>query len=89
MKRPFNPDKEVCDYCDHIMHAHIQVLRENKDERTWYWDYPAVAAVSLCAGRVYVLAGFHFPIPQLSACTAERVRCLSFQNDPEFGDEGR
>lgn len=45
MKRPFNPDKEVCDYCDHIMHAHIQVLRENKDERTWYWDYPAVAAV--------------------------------------------
>lgn len=45
MKRPFNPDKEVCDYCNHIMHAHIQVLRENKDERTWYWDYPAVAAV--------------------------------------------
>ena len=45
MKRPFDPDKEVCDYCDHIMHAHIQVLRENMDERTWYWDYPAVAAV--------------------------------------------
>ena len=45
MKRPFNPDKEVCDYCDHIMHAHIQVLRENKDERTWYWDYPAMAAI--------------------------------------------
>ena len=45
MKLPFNPDKEVRDYCDHIMHAHIQVLRENKDERTWYWDYPAVAAV--------------------------------------------
>lgn len=45
MKRPFDPDKEVCDYCDHIMHAHIQVLRRNKKERTWFWDYPAVAAV--------------------------------------------
>lgn len=28
MKQPFNPDKEACDYYDHIMHAHIPVIRE-------------------------------------------------------------
>lgn len=62
MKRPFDPDKEICDYCDHIMNAHIQVLRQNKQERTWYWDYPAVAAV--CHNNIYMekRSSFsHFP----------------------------
>lgn len=45
MRRPFDPEIEVCDYCNHIMNKHIQVLRRNKHEKTWYWDYPAVAAV--------------------------------------------
>ena len=45
VKGPFNPEIEVCDYCDHIMHMHIQVTRQNKQNRVWYWDYPAVAAV--------------------------------------------
>ena len=45
MKRPFDPEKEVCDYCTHIMNKHIQVLKENKQEKTWYWDYPTVASV--------------------------------------------
>ena len=45
MKRPFDPEEEVCDYCKHIMHKHIQVLKENKQEKIWYWDYPAVAVV--------------------------------------------
>lgn len=44
MKRPFNPDKEILNYCEHIMNAHIQTLRKNK-QGAWYWDYPAVAAV--------------------------------------------
>ena len=45
MKRPFDPEKEVCDYCSHIMNKHIQVLKQNKQEGTWYWDYPTVVAV--------------------------------------------
>ena len=44
MKRPFNPDKEIVNYCEHIMNAHIQTLRKNK-QGAWYWDYPAMAAI--------------------------------------------
>ena len=44
-RKPFNPDKEIRDYCDHIIHSHIQVLKKNKKEKTWYWDYPATAAI--------------------------------------------
>lgn len=44
-RKPFDPDKEIRDYCDHIMHSHTQVLRLNKKEKTWYWDYPATAAI--------------------------------------------
>ena len=43
-KPPFNPDQEVRNYCDHIMHANIQVRKQNK-QKAWYWDYPAVAVV--------------------------------------------
>lgn len=50
MKIPFNPDDEIRIYCEHIMHAHIQTLRLNKDTGTWYWDYPAMAAI--CHNRV-------------------------------------
>ena len=45
MKRAFNPEKGVCDYCNHIMNKHIQVLKQNKQEGTWYWDYPIAVAV--------------------------------------------
>ncbi len=45
MKRPFDPDKEILNYCEHICNAHIQVLRQNKNTKTWYWDYPKVAAI--------------------------------------------
>lgn len=44
-RKSFNPDKEIRDYCDHIMHSHTQVLRCNMKENTWYWDYPATAAI--------------------------------------------
>ena len=27
MKRPFNPDKEILNYCEHIMNAHILDVR--------------------------------------------------------------
>ncbi len=45
MPNTFDPNKEIYDYCDHIMQSHTQVLRENKNYKTWYWDYPAVAAI--------------------------------------------
>ncbi len=45
MKKPFNPDKEVLHYCEHICNAHIQVLRKDYKNKTWYWDYPAMAAI--------------------------------------------
>lgn len=62
MPKPFNPDKEVRDYCDHIMHAHIQVLRLNKREKTWYWDYPTVAAVCHDARCLAKRSSFsHYP----------------------------
>lgn len=44
-KKPFDPDKEIRDYCDHIMFSHTQVQRQNKQSKTWYWDYPTVASV--------------------------------------------
>ena len=43
--KPFNPDKEIRDYCDYIMHSHTQVLRCNMKYNTWYWDYPATVAI--------------------------------------------
>ena len=29
-KQSFDPDQEVRNYCDHIMHANIQVRKQNK-----------------------------------------------------------
>lgn len=34
MKRPFGPDIEINNYCEHICNAHIHVLRQNKDTET-------------------------------------------------------
>lgn len=45
MPTPFNPSQEIRDFCDHIINSHTQVLRQNKKHKTWYWDYPAVAAI--------------------------------------------
>lgn len=45
MKKPFNPDVEILHYCEHICNSHTQVQRTNKDTGTWYWDYPAMAAI--------------------------------------------
>ena len=43
--RTFNPDEEILDYCKHIIHAHIQTVRNDRKNKTWYWDYPAMAAI--------------------------------------------
>lgn len=51
MKKPFNPDEEILHYCEHICNAHVQTLRLNKDTGTWYWDYPATAAICHDRGR--------------------------------------
>lgn len=62
MPKIFDPEKEVCDYCNHVMHSHIQVLRENKKERTWYWDYPAVVSVCHNATHTAKRSSFsHYP----------------------------
>jgi len=45
MKRPFNPDEEVLHYCEHICNAHIQTVHNDRRNKTWYWDYPAMAAI--------------------------------------------
>lgn len=47
MKQQFDPDEEILHYCEHICNTHIQVLRKNINHGkcTWYWDYPAMAAV--------------------------------------------
>lgn len=42
---PFNPSKEIIDYCKHICHNHMQVLRLNNRYKTWFWDYPAMACI--------------------------------------------
>lgn len=61
-RRPFNPDKEIRDYCDHIMHSHIQVLQQNQKERTWYWDYPATAAICHDVTCMWKRSSFsHYP----------------------------
>ena len=44
-KTPFDPDEEILQYCKHIMHAHKQTQRKNNRIGTWYWDYPAMAAI--------------------------------------------
>lgn len=44
-KWSFDPEKEIEDYCFSIMHRHEQVLKQNKKTKTWYWDYPATAAI--------------------------------------------
>lgn len=62
MKKPFDPDKEILNYCEHICNAHIQVLRQNKKTKTWYWDYPRVAAICHDKGRNYKRSSFsHHP----------------------------
>lgn len=59
---PFNPDKEINDYCDHIMHSHTQVRRLNKKSRSWYWDYPATAAICHDHACLVKRASFsHYP----------------------------
>lgn len=61
-RKPFDPDKEISDYCDHIMHSHTQVLRRNKKEKTWYWDFPATAAICHDGDRLVKRGSFsHYP----------------------------
>ena len=63
-KSPFNPDKEIKDYCDHIMHSHIQVRRQNPKTKSWYWDYPATAVICHNHSRDIKRASFsHYPSP--------------------------
>lgn len=45
MRNPFNPEKEILNYCEHICNTHKQVRRSNRKSGTWYWDYPAMAAI--------------------------------------------
>ena len=46
MRHPFDPEEEIFHYCEHIMNHHIQTVRSNKrNGGTWYWDYPAMAAI--------------------------------------------
>ena len=45
MRQPFNPDVEILHYCEHICNAHIQTVRMNHKTGTWFWDYPAMAAI--------------------------------------------
>ena len=62
MKTPFDPDEEIMHYCEHICHAHIQVLRQDKKYKTWYWDYPAMAAICHDVGCNVKRASFsHHP----------------------------
>lgn len=61
MKKPFNPDKEILNYCEHICNAHLQTLRKNKGG-AWYWDYPAMAAICHDSGRMVKRASYsHYP----------------------------
>lgn len=62
MKRPFDPDEEILHYCEHIMNAHIQTRRLNKRNGTWYWDYPAMAAICHDNGCYQKRGSYsHFP----------------------------
>lgn len=61
MKQPFVPRNEILHYCEHIMNAHIQTLRK-KNKKTWYWDYPAMAAICHNRGCTLKRASFsHYP----------------------------
>lgn len=63
MKRPFNPDKEILNYCKHICNAHVQVLRQNHDTKIWYWGYPAVAAICHDEGCILKRSSYsHHPV---------------------------
>lgn len=44
MRKPFDPEKEILNYCEHICNAHLQTVR-NRKNGTWYWDYPAMAVI--------------------------------------------
>ena len=62
MKKSFDPDKEILNYCEHIMNTHIQVLRYNRDTKTWYWDYPSMAAICHDFSRYIKTSSFsHYP----------------------------
>lgn len=45
MRKQFDPEKEIIDYCNHICHANIQTRRNDLRTKTWYWDYPAMASI--------------------------------------------
>lgn len=49
-KSPFDPEEEILHYCEYIMNHHEQTQRMNKRTGTWYWDYPAMAAICHDAG---------------------------------------
>ena len=62
MKRPFDPDKEILNCCEYICNKHIQTIRYNKIYKTWYWDYPAMAAIchdDRCYNKRYSYS--HYP----------------------------
>lgn len=62
MRRPFDPEKEVLDYCKHICHAHKQERRDDKRQKTWYWDYPAMASICHDAACIQKRSGHsHYP----------------------------
>lgn len=62
MKTPFNPNVEILHYCEHIMNAHIQTLRLNKNTESWYWDYPAMAAICHDRGCIRKRSSYsHYP----------------------------
>jgi len=62
MRRPFDPEKEILDYCKHICNASVQTRRNNKNEKTWYWDYPAMASICHDSGCMEKRCGFsHYP----------------------------
>ena len=62
MKAPFNPEKEILDYCKHICNANVQTRRNNLQKKTWYWDYPAMACICHDAACMRKRPGFsHSP----------------------------
>ncbi len=60
MKKPFDPHIEILHYCEHIMNTHIQVLRYYKKTKTWYWDYPAMAAICYDLSRYKKRSSFSY-----------------------------
>ena len=62
MRHPFDPEEEVLHYCEHICNKHIQTVRIDKNRKTWYWDYPAMAAVCHNDGCTDKRSSFsHYP----------------------------